>query len=334
MSEQIQSPQTPLGIYDKPNKDRITAVEVIALFLTLIWVLGTATFFLVMKPSGFSGDGGNALMFVVAMIAIFMPIAMIWVTAIAARSSQSMREESQRLQSAIDSIRQAYIAQSQLANTVSDRSVADKIDEIAAAHRRSESSMARFSSTRQDAGESKRAPVVPADQQPLPLAITPIENLPTLHAHDFIQALNFPEDPDDKQGFVALRKALKDPSASQLIQASQDILTLLSQDGIYMDDLPPEIARPEFWRRFAAGDRGRTIAALGGIRDRTSLALAHARMKKDTIFRDAAHHFLRLFDRQISQFVENASDGEIQALSNTRTARAFMLLGRVAGTFN
>ena len=91
---------------------------------------------------------------------------------------------------------------------------------------------------------------------------------------------------------------------------------------------------PEIWRRFAAGERGRPIAALGGVRDRSSLALSAARMKQDTIFRDAAHHFLRRFDKSFSEFEEIANDAEIAALSGTRTARAFMLLGRVAGTFD
>ncbi len=112
------------------------------------------------------------------------------------------------------------------------------------------------------------------------------------------------------------------------------MLTLLSQDGIYMDDLRPDMARPEIWRQFAQGARGRSIAALGGVRDRTSLALTAGRMKQDPIFRDAAHHFLRLFDRMFATFEPNASDAEISALSDTRTARAFMLLGRVAGTFD
>ena len=76
---------------------------------------------------------------------------------------------------------------------------------------------------------------------------------------------------------------------SVLIRASQDVLTLLSQDGIYMDDLRPDRARPEVWRRFAQGERGRAIAALGGIHDRSSLVLAAGRMKKDPVFRDAAH---------------------------------------------
>jgi hypothetical protein len=112
------------------------------------------------------------------------------------------------------------------------------------------------------------------------------------------------------------------------------VLTLLSQDGIYMDDLTPDRARPEFWRRFAAGERGRAIAALGGIRDRSSLALAAGRMRGDVIFRDAAHHFLRNFDRAIAGFIPEATDQEIGEMAETRTARAFMLLGRVTGTFD
>ena len=57
-------------------------------------------------------------------------------------------------------------------------------------------------------------------------------------------------------------------------------------------------------------------------------------MKQDPIFRDAAHHFLRRFDHMLIEFEKTASDEEIAAMSETRTARAFMLLGRVAGTFD
>ena len=57
-------------------------------------------------------------------------------------------------------------------------------------------------------------------------------------------------------------------------------------------------------------------------------------MKQDPIFRDVAHHFLRKFDHTFADFEPKATDAEISALANTRTARAFMLLGRVAGTFD
>ena len=108
----------------------------------------------------------------------------------------------------------------------------------------------------------------------------------------------------------------------------------MSHDGIYMDDLRPDLARPEIWRRFAEGARGRSVGMLGGIRDRSSLALTSARMKNDPIFRDAAHHFLRLFDKMISDFADRATDGQLTELSNTRTSRAFMILGRITGTFD
>ena len=126
----------------------------------------------------------------------------------------------------------------------------------------------------------------------------------------------------------------EDRTAAKLIRAAQDVLTLLGQEGIYMDDLKPDRARPELWRRFAQGERGRGVAALGGVRDRSSLALTAGRMREDTIFRDAAHHFMRTFDKTLQQFEKEASDADLAALSDTRTARAFMLFGRVAGVFD
>ena len=119
-----------------------------------------------------------------------------------------------------------------------------------------------------------------------------------------------------------------------MIRAAQDVLTLLSQEGIYMDDLRPDRARPEVWRRFAAGERGRGIASIGGVRDRSSLALTAGRMREDPVFRDAGHHFLRTFDRALQVFEQNASDAELADLADTRTARAFMLFGRVMGVFD
>ncbi|WP_120499564.1 hypothetical protein [Roseovarius sp. EL26] len=339
MSDRPETSPTSLGIYDKLSKARITGVEVIALVLSVLWLSAAGLFFLLIPSSDATGSSGNLLQFVMTMLAIFLPLAMIWVAAVAARSSRVMREESKRLQSAIDAIRQAYVTQNQTRNTVSEASVARKLDEIAAAQRKTETAIATFSTSRGSAAVFKpRATMVATggkeDQAALPLGTSAEDILPPLERKDFIRALNFPETVNDKEGFAALRRALKDRSASQLIQASQDVLTLLSQEGIYMDDLRPDMARPEVWRRFAEGERGRAIATLGGVRDRSSLALAGARMRNDGIFRDAAHHFLRRFDAMFAQFAETATDTEISELADTRTARAFMLLGRVAGTFN
>jgi hypothetical protein len=331
-----QSRPTPLGIYDKPRHGGVTGIEVTALILSALWLIGSAAYFLM--QSGGPTSSADGMRFLITMLAVFMPVAMIWVAATAARSSRVMREESQRLQAAIDAIRQAYIAQAQGRDLSNEPSVARKLDEIAAAARKTESALATFHSRRDGDAPARPAAVAVAtasdDQATLALGTTAQDIAPPLATADFIRALNFPETAEDEDGFVALRKAMKDRETAQLIQAAQDILTLLSQDGIYMDDLRPDRARPEIWRQFASGARGRAVAPLGGVRDRSSLALTVGRMKQDPIFRDAAHHFLRRFDKAISAFAETASDADISALSDTRTARAFMLLGRVAGTFD
>lgn len=340
MPNRHDAPPLTLGTQDsKPKSEPLSTVEVVAIALSLLWFAVTVIFFLVLEPAGAFADSGGALRFVMILMTVFLPVAMIWVVAVAMKSSRIIREESQRLQAAIDAIRKTYLTQIQAQQGVPEPTVAKKLDEIAAAQRKTETALATFSSSRQPTpvpitSVQQNTTQGSDDQVALPLGTTAEDIQPPLDHADFIRALNFPETAEDKAGFAALRRALKDRSTAQLIQASQDVLTLLSQDGIYMDDLRPDMARPEIWRRFAAGERGRQIATLGGVRDRSSLALTVTRMRSDHIFRDAAHHFLRKFDRMISEFAQTATDAEISELSDTRTARAFMLLGRVAGTFD
>jgi hypothetical protein len=326
---------TPLGIYDRTRPEGISSIEVVALALSAVWLLGCLIFFVFMEQApAVEGQGG--LRFLMTMMAVFMPVAMIWVAATTARASRVMREESMRLQAAIDAIRHAYISQQQGGRVSSEPSVSRKLDEIAAATRKTETALATFSTRREDPPRAKK-PVekTPTEDQPTLALGTQSEDMtPPIEGDDLIRALNFPETAEDEAGFAALRRAMKDRNAAHLIQAAQDILTLLSQDGIYMDDLRPDRARPEVWRMFGQGERGRPVAALGGIRDRSSLALTAGRMKQDPIFRDTAHHFLRRFDKLFADFEKVATDAEISALADTRTARAFMLLGRVAGTFD
>ncbi|MEM1375370.1 MAG: hypothetical protein AAGF78_13415 [Pseudomonadota bacterium] len=304
----------------------MSAVELIAILLSALWLLGSAVFFVGMGGTEiFAAENVDRLTFVMTLMAVFVPVAIIWVAASAARSARIVREESQRLQSAIDAMRQTYVSERQSAG-LTPTFVTDRGEAATSAPAK-----ATFSTSRKAEAPD---PVQREDQPTLALGTTAEDLAPPLDHADLIRALNFPETAEDQEGFSALRKALKDRKASTLIQASQDLLTLLSQDGIYMDDLRPDRAKPEVWRRFAAGERGRAVATLGGIRDRSSLALAAGRMRADAIFRDTAHHFLRRFDRLLTEFSETASDEEIAALAETRTARAFMLMGRVTGMFS
>ncbi|MDR9484521.1 MAG: hypothetical protein RI566_05055 [Sediminimonas sp.] len=341
MSDNNDSRPTPLGIYDRPTQGRITGIEITSVVLSVVWLGGAGLYFLGGgEAEGDAGAPGVDGGFLLKMLVLFLPVAMIWVAATAARASRVMREESRRLQAAIDAIRHAYVAQNQSKGAQSDKTVAAKLEEIAEAQKKTETALAVFTTTRdrnaplRDAGQPTGDAQAQDEQAALPLGTPADEIGPPLSREDFVRALNFPETTEDEAGFAALRKALQDREAAHLIRASQDILTLLSQDGIYMDDLRPDMARAEIWRRFAAGERGRAVAGLGGIRDRSSLALTAGRMKQDPIFRDAAHHFLRRFDKMLAEFEKTASDSDISDLAGTRTARAFMLLGRVAGIFD
>ena len=321
----------------------LSSAEVIALALSVLWLLAVTVFFFVVGISG-PEEGGDPLRGIMVIFAVFMPIGLIWIATIAAGSARTMRSESARLQDALDQMRRAYVAERHASQAGVQPSVEKKLDAIVAAQRETGAALAMFSSSRPAAGSGGQAGPVdapafgstpPHDQAQPSLGLQDHMRPGTsVSIADFITAINFPKTADDQEGFLALKRAMQDKRVLGLIQASQDILTLLSQEGIYMDDMKPDRARPELWRRFAQGERGRPIAALGGIRDRSGIALTAARMRQDHVFRDAAHHFLRNFDKVFVEFEKHATDAEVIALSETRTARAFMLLGRVAGTFD
>jgi hypothetical protein len=285
--------------------------DMVAAGLAIVWVIAVAAYV-------FTGpkDAGS-LGYVLALLVVFLPLALIWAAVTTLRSVRVLRGEAQRLQATVEAMRAAYLQAQQRP------SVERKLDALA---KQTETALASFSS-RRDAGltvasANRKAvqlppkPEVDAEQPALALG-TPADALqPRLSVADFNRALQFPESPDDKEGFRALR------------------LALLSQEGIFMDDLKPDRSRPELWRKFAGGERGRAIAGLGGVRDRSSLALTAGRMREDPVFRDAAHHFLRTFDRCFAEFEPLSSDADLADLADTRTARAFMLFGRVTGTFD
>jgi hypothetical protein len=326
-----------LGLYARGDRTpRITGIEIAALALTLVWILAVVVFGLGTAPE--QGSGGLARS-VLGVLAVLLPVALIWVAAMAARTARLLRQEASRLQASIDAMRVAYVEQQQGAALNIEPDLVRRLEELIAAQQGTGAPLepATFTSLRALAPPQVRAAMADPSLAEVPQPVLDLAQ-PALREPisvvDFIKAMDFPENEHDKEGFRALRLALEDPATERLIRASQDVLTLISQDGIYMDDLTPDRARPEVWRRFAQGERGRAIAALGGIHDRSSLVLTAGRMKKDPVFRDAAHHFLRNFDRTFMEFEKHASDEEIARLSDTRTARAFMLLGRVTGTFD
>ncbi|GGL56636.1 hypothetical protein [Wenxinia marina] len=337
--------RTGLGPAHDGPRARLTGAEMAAAGLSVLWLLACAALFLGSPDEGAPQSG--LLGTVLTLMAVVLPVALVWVAAAAARSARLVRDEARRLQAAVEALRQTYVADRQRGGAGgTPGEVERKLAEIARATKQAEAMLATFSSTRaatdpaprpaprRTAGQPVARAAVQSEQPALALPSVPGDDAPPLERAELVRALNFPDSEADEAGFAALRTALKHRQARQLIQASQDVLTLLSQDGIYMDDLRPDRARPEIWRRFAKGERGRAVAALGGVRDRSSLALGAGRMREDLVFRDAVHHFLRLYDKMLVEFEADASDEELAQLAETRTARAFMLMGRVGGIFD
>lgn len=359
-----------LGVYGRsPAPAGPGLAEVVAVLLSLMWLAAVAVVALGpgWLPAAVAGDA------VLGVVAAVLPVALIWLAAVSARTARTLRAEAEQLRAALDSIRHAQLVQAQQGAGASRMSsAADRRAGEAAASvqpplphpalREEAAAMAATFASRRDpfrpgaaapapaaaaanpaaVPDAAPAPVPPpaagipaAEEQPALALGAPAEAAaPALPAATVVRALHFPDSPDDDEGFRALRAALQDRDLARLIRAAQDVLTLLGQDGLYMDDLEPDRARPELWRRFADGVRGREIAALGGVRDRELLSGVAQRMRADTVFRDAAHHFLRQFDRILARLAPGSSDAELAAFAETRTARAFMLIGRVAGTFD
>lgn len=258
-----------------------------------LWVIAVVVYCL------FLGQNTGIVLPILVAIA---PLAPIWLAGNALDSLDALRAEAKSLRNSLQALEQA-----------------PKAPQTAQPPLRREPLMA--------------APKREAVQPSLALEPTEPELQEGISADELILALQFPESPEDAAGVQALRQALADREVARLIRSAQDVLTLLSQEGVFMDNLPPEPTDPALWRRFAAGERGPEVAPLGAIHDRGALALTIQRMREDPVFRDAAHHFLRTYDRLLQAFAPVASDQDLRNLAQTRTARAFMLCGRAIGVY-
>ncbi|WP_223814171.1 hypothetical protein [Roseicitreum antarcticum] len=310
------------------------APEWLAGFLTALWLAGIALFVWRADLSAF----GGLEIGMIAASGVF-PLGLIWLGVSVLRAARAVQDDADRLHIAVDAMRQAWLTQQQTAGVGLKTSVEQKLDDIAQAQKQTETALAMFTSTR--AALPDRAPrpgaaksLDTAVQSALALDSPTDTDQPPLGVAEFIRALHFPETAEDTEGFAALRRALGDHATAQLVRAAQEVLTVLAQEGIYMDDLRPDRARPEVWRAFADGAPGAAVAGLGGIRDRSCLALTVGRMRSDPVFRDTAHRFLREFDRCFAVFEAQADDADLARFAETRSARAFMLLGRVTGMFS
>ncbi|WP_347137738.1 hypothetical protein [Paracoccus sp. SSK6] len=292
------------------QRDAITATGIV---LGAVWLLLVALFWL-LAPGGDGSGGGIARLTVI--MGTILPLALIWLAVRTARAIAVLRAEADDLRQRLAQLRDMAATRGAPPRAVPDPEAFGEPDPL------------------------PRVPAPTPAPRPTPRPVA--ENRPQavraepsepVDADTLIRALNFPDGPDDSLAIAALRHALQDNDHARVLRAAQDVVTLLAGQDLYMDDLPPEPASPAVWRRFAEGARGSAVAALGGIQDPVALEITSALLDRDEIFRDTAHHFLRHFDAMLSRQVPGMDDAQIAVLAETRSARAFMLLGRIAGTF-
>ncbi len=292
------------------NRDRLTTV---GFTLTGIWLFLVALFWL-LGPAGTDGGPSGVARLVLIMGAV-LPLALIWLGVSLARQLAVLRAEAEDLRARLTQLRGDAAPVDDLPPP-SPRTAAPAESQTAAAPRPA----APLNKPRQTADQRQTALRFETQGAPVDAAT-------------LIRALNFPDGPEDAEAIDALRQALKDPAQSKVLRAAQDVVTLMAGQDVYMDDLPPEMARPDVWRRYAAGERGSAVAALGGIHQQPALEIAAAMLREDEIFRDTAQHFLRHFDGMTARLVPELDDLQIAVLADSRSSRAFMLLGRVSGVF-
>ncbi|MEO1551369.1 MAG: hypothetical protein AAFR93_13225 [Pseudomonadota bacterium] len=195
--------------------------------------------------------------------------------------------------------------------------------------------------SRMEAGrvQPKRAaaapPVGPQEGPELPLEPIPSHSpASALSTGDLLMALNFPRDVDDADGFDALERTRADGRWAEVLSAAEDVLNLLSQDGLYLDDLSAHPLPTDAWRTYGLGDRRPLVHALDPTQHAAAVARIAARSREDEVFRDAALHLLRRFEGLLEELSKTLSDEDLDTAMETRSARAFVLLNRAVGALS
>lgn len=340
---------------------RLGTMEIAAAALGLLWLVALAG--LVFR-GGLTGEGGGIFPALAGVMAVIMPVAVIAMVAGTARQIRALRAEAEELRAEILRLQSGAPLRGPLRageepRPPQDAPAARRPDPFRAApagHRPAEEPAAELppghaaadqGPADHDHGPAGGAPApfaapaapppvepprAPRPAPPAAPAAAPGPDAEPLVIEDFITALNFPDSPEDADGIRALHQALADEPTAKLIRAAQDVLTLLADDGVFMDDLPVDPAPAAVWRRLARDGRGAALGPMGALVSPQIFDRVAERMAADQVFHDAAHHFLRQFDRSLAQLAEVGGDADLLALGETRTARAFVLLGRVANS--
>lgn len=330
--------------------------------LSLLWLICViayaAGFFGLLDAAVLAPRTAAGLEIALFLLAGFAPIALFFYGALLSMKAEEIRVETARLSSAIDALRHSVAPRAMpTANDLADAltvaartTMSEEKAALAAGLTRLDGALAetqsmmdeltqRESKARRAAKKTSGPPALANHDQPaLPLGAEGEvieEGAVDISWANVVRALDFPRNEKDEDGFAILRQVVADHDFASLLQAAEDTLSLLSEEGLFMEDLTPTPAPLAVWKRYAEGARGADVAKIGGVNDEVALALARSKIRTDPVFRDTAMHFLRRFDRLIVRmFAELGDDPMVLEVADSRTGRAFMIASRVMGVFD
>ncbi len=229
----------------------------IAIALSLVWVLACGLY-LVFVPGAFASMTYDMVGLVFLLIGVVFPLVLIWTVSYVTSSIRSIRTEATVLRHSMEQIK-SVLQDRPAVDSSQQEKLEQQLAEISALTQQTEARLARMTHieggnpddplpTRTDAAALATPQPAPQDQNQsaLPLQTPEGPERVPISIAEFIKALNFPDNAEDREGFRVLRRAFEERQLGKLLRASQDVLTLLSQDGIYMDDLNPDKPLPAY----------------------------------------------------------------------------------------
>ncbi len=145
-----------------------------------------------------------------------------------------------------------------------------------------------------------------------------------------IQALHFADDENDREHVEAVEAALNNEKAADLLQSAYSVLEYLAERGIDADKLATSFSKHEVWRDHAESGNINQIGVLGQVGSDQDVESVATLAVSDLDFKKFAFDFLALVHSFLKSFIPSTEDYEIAALGETRTIRAYVLLGNAA----
>ncbi len=150
----------------------------------------------------------------------------------------------------------------------------------------------------------------------------------------FVKAANFPDSEDDRETLEALYAVLTDREAAALLQTAEDVLSTLADLNLFMEDMQVHHAPIELWRSYIIDGDSRDILDIGGVRDPHAIEDVEFALNERQEFARISKAFFDQYETIVARLFQETDDPTLAVeLADTRTGRAYMLIGRAEGRF-